>query len=338
MEIERRRLFAVLDELPAFVYLEAPDHSVRFANRYFREHFGQYEGKKCYELLKRQKQPCKICPTARVFETGKPQDWESSEMGDGRTYQIYDYPFSDIDGTQLILELGIDITKRKQAESEMRRLSSQILNAQEDERRRIAFELHDQLGQDLSVLKLQIGSIKRNLQKDPKELAEMCRNTLRELDKTIEMVRRISRDLSPSILADLGLTSALRWLIRNFLKHSDIEISTAMEDIKDLFSSDQQIVIYRIIQEILTNIRKHAAATQVYVNIKKNEKRVRFSIEDNGIGFDIQQSAAQYAPEKGLGLAAMNERSKMIGGHFEISSQQGKGTHISFEIPIDDAP
>ena len=335
LEIERQRLFAVLDELPAYVYLEAPDHSVRFANRYFREHFGQFEGKKCYELLKGQEQRCKICPTSRVFETGEPQDWESSEMGGGRTYQIYDYPFRDIDGTRLTLELGIDITKRKRAELELRRLSSRLLNVQEDERRRIAFELHDQLGQDLSVLKLQIGSIKRNLQKDPGELEKMCQDILLEIDKTIEMVRRISRDLSPSILADLGLSSALRWLIRNFLKHSDIEISTAMEDIKDLFSDVQQIAIYRIIQEIFTNIRKHAEATQVYVNIKKNEERVRFSIEDNGIGFDIQQVTAQYSPEKGLGLAAMDERSKMIGGHFEISSQKGRGTKISFEVPID---
>jgi len=338
LEIERQRLFSVLDELPAFVYLEAPDHSVRFANRYFREHFGKYEGKKCYELLKRQRESCRICPTARVFETGKPQHWECPDMSDGRTYQIYDYPFSDIDGTRLVLELGIDITKRIRAESELRRISSLLLNAQEDERRRIAFELHDQLGQDLSVLKLQIGSIKRNLHKDHSELEEMCQNTLLETDKTIEMVRRISRDLSPSILADLGLSAALRWLIRNFSKHSDIEISTAMEDIKNLFSSDQQIGIYRIVQEIFTNIRKHAEATRVYVNIKKNAQRVRFSIEDNGIGFDTQRVAAQLSPEKGLGLAAMNERSKMIGGHFEISSQQGKGTKISFEVPINSSP
>ena len=129
LEKERQRLFSVLDEMPAFIYLEAADHTIRFANRYFRERFGDYEEKKCYELLKGIKQSCKECPTLKVLETGKAQEWEGSEFRDGGIYQIYDYPFTDVDGSLLVLELGIDITKRKQAESEMRRLSSRILNA-----------------------------------------------------------------------------------------------------------------------------------------------------------------------------------------------------------------
>ncbi len=120
LEAERGRLYSLLDTLPAFVYLQAPNHSVRFANRYFREHFGDPEGKACYEVLWGAKEPCKPCPTFKVFETNKPQVWEWSQSPDGRIYEINDYPFSDVDGSPLVLELGIDITERKKAEEALK--------------------------------------------------------------------------------------------------------------------------------------------------------------------------------------------------------------------------
>lgn len=116
LEVERQRLYSLLEGLPAFVYLQAEDHSVRFANRYFRKHFGDPEGKRCYEVLLGAKEPCKPCPTFRVFETKKPQIWEWSQSPDGRIYEINDYPFSDVDGSPLVLELGINITERKRVE------------------------------------------------------------------------------------------------------------------------------------------------------------------------------------------------------------------------------
>jgi PAS domain S-box-containing protein len=334
LENERRRLFSVLNELPAFIYLQEPNHSIRFANRYFTDHFGSYAKKKCYEILKGKKEACEDCLTFRVFETDQPQEWESSGFRDGRLYQIYDYPFTDIDGSKLVLELGIDITGRKQAESEIRRLSSRLLNAQEAERRRIAFELHDDLGQDLLVLKLQMGSLKRKMHNNQFALREKCDHVLLELKKTIEKVRNISHALSPSILEDLGLSAALRWLVNNYTTHYNVEASTDIPDTINVFSQEQQIVIYRIFQEILTNIGKHSHATKVYVDSEKKDGTVFFRVADNGIGFDLEQIQARSVHERGLGLAAMDERLKMLGGQFEISSREGKGTQIAFEIPI----
>lgn len=126
LEAERRRLFSVLDELPAFIYLQAPDYSIRFANRYFREHFGEPEGKTCYELLWGSKKPCESCPTFRVFDTKKAQEWERTQSITDRIYQVYDYPFTDIDGSLLVLAMGFDITDRKHTEMALKESQEQL--------------------------------------------------------------------------------------------------------------------------------------------------------------------------------------------------------------------
>jgi len=117
LENERQRLFGLLEELPAYVYLQAPDHSIRFANRYFRERFGAPEGRPCYEVLWGRDKPCEVCPTFRVFDSQVPAVWEWEHLARGRTYEARDYPFTDTDGSPLVLEMGVDITERKRAEN-----------------------------------------------------------------------------------------------------------------------------------------------------------------------------------------------------------------------------
>ena len=218
--------------------------------------------------------------------------------------------------------------------AERRRLSYRYLNAQEDERRRIALELHDELGQDLSVLKLQFDSMKRQLsecQIAPNDYIESISATL---SKTIEKVRGISRELIPSVLVDLGLAPALRWLIQSLAEHTDMKILSEINLSEDLFSNEQQIAIYRVFQEIFTNIRKHAQATRVSINIGRDDSKVFFRVEDNGIGFDMERIKSISAAERGLGLATTEERVKMLDGSFEIFSRVGTGTRIAFEIPV----
>jgi PAS domain S-box-containing protein len=120
LHAERNRLFSLLEELPAYIYLQAADYSIRFANRFFRQQFGEPYDKPCYEVLRNLNVPCEVCPTFQVFDTPIPLVWETTTT-DGRTYQIYDYPFTDVDGTRLVLELGIDITERKQTEEDLER-------------------------------------------------------------------------------------------------------------------------------------------------------------------------------------------------------------------------
>ena len=222
--------------------------------------------------------------------------------------------------------------------AERRRLSYRFLNAQEDERKRIAVEIHDELGQDLSVLKLDFDFLKKQLSESQIALKEQIENISADLSKTIEKVRGISHALIPSVLLNLGLSSALRSLIQSLAKYANIEISSNILDLEELFPTEQQIAVFRIFQEIFTNIRKHAQATQVSISIGRDGSKVFFRVEDNGIGFDVARIKSISAAESGLGLAAMEERVKMLVGNFEIFSRVGTGTRIAFEIPIAGPP
>ncbi len=222
--------------------------------------------------------------------------------------------------------------------AERRRLSYRFLNAQENERRRIALELHDELGQDLSVLKLQFEALKRQLLQSKIVLQDPIETISTVLGQTIDNVRRISHELIPSVLVDLGLAPALRWLIQLLAAHSKIEISSNIRISAGLFPTEQQIVIYRIFQEIFNNIRKHSRATQVSIDVRREENKVFFKVKDNGTGFDLERIKSISATEKGLGLEAVEERVKMLDGKFEIFSSMGNGTRIAFEIPIASPP
>jgi PAS domain S-box-containing protein len=222
--------------------------------------------------------------------------------------------------------------------AERRRLSYRFLNAQENERRRIALELHDELGQDLSVLKLQFDALKRKLSQSKIALQDPIESISTILGQTIGNIRRISHELIPSVLVDLGLVPALRWLIQLLAENSKIEISSHIHLPADLFSTERQIVIYRIFQEIFNNIRRHARATEVSIEIRREENKVFFRVKDNGTGFDVERIKSISAAEKGLGLEAVEERVKMLDGKFEIFSGMDDGTTIAFEIPIVSPP
>jgi signal transduction histidine kinase len=222
----------------------------------------------------------------------------------------------------------------RESEQQLRKLSSQLMTAQENERKRISRELHDELGQSLTIIKMRLRFIQENLMNDQTVLREECENSMLYINQVIENMRRLSQDLSPSILEDLGLAAALRCVIGNFTKNSTIQIAQDIADINDLLPQDSQIILYRILQEALTNISKHSVAVQASVVIRSHADRVSFSVEDNGKGFPIEQNAARNATQKGLGLKSMSERVRMLGGSLNVWSQEGKGTRINFSIPI----
>ncbi len=231
-----------------------------------------------------------------------------------------------------------DITELKQteeslreSEKELRYLSSQLLLAQESERRRISRELHDELGQSLALLKLQLSLTKKRL---PDNLQHQYDEQMHSIDQIIENVRRLSRDLRPAALDDLGLSAALQWLIKNFEKNFNINITVDAPDIDPFFGRDAQIMIYRVFQEALTNVGKHAGAKNISVVIKRKDSQISFIVEDDGKGFDLTKALTRHALERGLGLSTMEERIRMLKGSLDLWSQEGTGTRIRFTIPI----
>lgn len=235
-----------------------------------------------------------------------------------------------------------DITERKtleatliESERQLHTLSSHILTVQERERRRLAFELHDELGQSLALLGLQLNNISMKLGDDQLSLKKECEESLHYLDKVIENTRRLSRDLSPAILEDLGLSMAVTQLIEDLTNHYDAEISIDLADINNLFTEDRQISIYRIFQESLANIVKHSKATRVSIVIRKMADSVYFSIEDNGIGYE--HSAPLESGGRSMGLFTLKERLRMVKASFEMDSQVGEGTKISFTVSTNKA-
>jgi signal transduction histidine kinase len=235
-----------------------------------------------------------------------------------------------------------DITEQKQGEEALRiserglrALSAQLMMAQETERRRISRELHDDLGGTLAVLKLRSSRMNRYLTGEPVEIQDEFRENLRTIDQLIDDVRRISRDLSPSIIEDLGLTSALKRLMNDFVRDYRIPLACDLTELDGGIPLPAQVMIYRIFQEILTNIGKHAQAGNVTIRVGVESGELVSVVEDDGKGFDHKLVEAKVPAERGMGLTTMKERARLLGGSLELKSEIGHGTRIALRIPID---
>jgi PAS domain S-box-containing protein len=223
----------------------------------------------------------------------------------------------------------------KESEARLRHLSSRLLDAQEKERKRLAAELHDELGHALLTIKLQLRALARGLTPEQKTLAEDIEAMQPFIDGVLDNVRRLYFDLSPGNLDDLGLTGALRQMLDVFAKnHKNIRWQIRLDNLDREFPLPTQTVIYRIVQEILTNIGKHAKPSRVSVRVKRNPTAALFTVEDNGCGFDTSRIHSLDDPNRGLGLAAMDERVRMQGGTLEIISRENQGTRIAFTLPL----
>ena len=233
------------------------------------------------------------------------------------------------------MELETMTNELRKSEERLHRLSSDLFTVQENERRRISFELHDELGQSMAALKMQVGSISRRLGNVPiEEMKTVCNDMRDNINQIIENVRRLARDLSPVVLDDLGLQAAIEYLVNNFTKIYNVDIKYRYTNINHLFNEDSQRIIYRILQEALTNISKHAQAKHVSLIIEEIDRAVQFTVRDDGNGFNVQKTLDQKGTEKGMGLEAMSERVRILGGKINIVSRPGIDTTVTFTTPI----
>lgn len=230
-----------------------------------------------------------------------------------------------------------DITVRKQAEdalknsqAELRELSARVLEAREEEKTRIARELHDELGQLLTALKMDLSWLRGRLPGG--ELAEKAGEMGALLDQTVTSTRRISADLRPLMLDDLGLADAASWLVQDFAKRSGVscDIRLAAGDSLEEVSKTVSTAVYRALQESLTNIARHAAAKNAWVMLSVQEGVIHLEVEDDGRGI----SSDDLAKTRSLGLKGMRERFAYLGGALEISSPPRGGTRLRARVPL----
>jgi len=224
----------------------------------------------------------------------------------------------------------------RKSEKELRILSSQLLTAEETERKRIARELHDSVGQALSAIKFRIENTIEEFRKNPVDSnIESLEPIIPLTQKTIEEVRSIVKDLRPSILDDLGILATIAWFCREFQNiYSTVSISREIDIAEKDIPVSLKTFIYRIMQEALNNVAKHSQADRVRLCLKKTNGRIELLIEDNGQGFNYGKAVYHKNSMKGFGLASMKERAELSGGAWTIKSVEGAGTSIRVLWPI----
>jgi signal transduction histidine kinase len=212
--------------------------------------------------------------------------------------------------------------------AEVKQLSARLVEAQEDERRSISRELHDEVGQALTGVLVEMANLSTLIRTGGKEaVAAKAAEIKKQVENSIGVVRNMALLLRPSMLDDLGLVPALQWQAREVSKRGGIWVKVAAEDISEDLPEEHKTCVYRIVQEALHNCVQHAGACNVRVAVRQAGGRMFLRIEDDGKGFDAQQ-------EKGMGLVGMQERVRHLGGSFVVQSELGKGTAIQVELPL----
>ncbi len=223
----------------------------------------------------------------------------------------------------------------RKSEKELRLLSKQLLNAQENERRRIALDLHDNVSQTLAAMKFRIEHALNESVDSTPNTGEMSRILVPLVQETIDEVRNMYMRLRPSILDDLGLAATLAWLRRDYQDaHPDIDTRIDINIADSEIADDLKIVIYRVVQEALENVARHSKASQVRVSLDRNNNKVELTVQDNGTGFRLEDVMSVDDSLRGMGLSGMRERIELVGGKLTVSGGEGEGARIYASIPI----
>jgi PAS domain S-box-containing protein len=303
------------------------------------------------QLLRNQLFPL----VSRALAEGK--EVQQDVLLDERFYMIWIVPFPE---ERYANVYGRDITLRKQAEDELkkahdkleirvqertvdlekanealRHLSSRLLSAQEEERKRIAGEIHDSLGSCLSGIKFKVEKTLQEIEKTPHATGESLNAVIPVIQEGIEECRRMQQDLRPSLLDDLGLLATLSWYCRRYqtiYTGIKVELEQTLEE-RDIPNA-LKIVIFRVTQEGMNNIAKHSKADLVHLSLRKMDGRIELVLKDNGQGFNLKKVLDSESTKRGLGLTSMKERTEISGGSFAIESTEGKGTTVRASWPL----
>jgi PAS domain S-box-containing protein len=320
------------------------DGKIVFANDKFAEIYGYAKdeliGMESLELIHPEnRDEVRQMREKRLSGEKAPSEYEIRGLkNNGETIWVTrSYSLINYNGKPAISGIVADMTKRRLAEDALRRsdkelriLSNQLLSAEEKERKRIARELHDGIGQALSAIKFSVENVLSEIDDHKDALdSSSLKSVIPLTQKTIEEVRRIVKDLRPSILDDLGILATITWFCREFQNvYSNIRITKKIDITEEDIPPPLKTIIYRLLQEALNNVAKHSQADQVYLSIHKQPNEIELLVKDNGRGFDLEKTISLTPSQRGFGLASMRERAELSGGKFDIYSKIGKGTTI----------
>ena len=338
----KNRFRVVFDLAPIPIWISDKDVVV-FANRACAGLFGaqsrdQILGKSIYALLHPRSHPG-VRRQVSLTLAGATSAMLASECiarfdGSVREVEIAVAALPD-HGSTTVQMVITDITQRnlerqqlEHSRQELRRLSASVVEAREEERRRIARELHDELGQRLSALKMDLSSLGHDMHRPLYE--ERITAMMEMLDATVASVRRIAADLRPMMLDDLGLNAAIEWLARESARRMGLEVTVHLGEVDPALDSRASTAVYRMVQEALTNVARHARATDAHIELRQAGHELMLSVQDNGVGFP----ASATRKEGSFGLMGMRERAYLLGGSLEVDNPPGGGGRITVRLPL----
>jgi two-component system, NarL family, sensor histidine kinase UhpB len=334
------RIRSVFELAPVAIWIARQERIV-FANRAAERLFGSDRpivGQELYDLLLPNSHAELRLQVARAL-AGEPEvalvhGHIARHDGSAREVEIALAALPDHGGTTVQLVVS-DVTQRRREAAELRhsreslrRLSTSVVEAREEERRRIARELHDELGQRLTALKMDLSSLQQLGGRASRH--ERVEGMLAMLDDTLASVRRISSDLRPMMLDDLGLNAAIEWLARDASRRLGIEVTVQLAENEEPVDDRVATAVFRMVQEALTNVARHARATHAQIALRRHDGELELTVEDNGMGFP--QRALQR--DGSFGLMGMRERASMLGGRLEFDNPPGKGARLRVRLPL----
>ncbi|MDE2628137.1 MAG: PAS domain S-box protein [Burkholderiales bacterium] len=338
----KQRMRAVFELAPVAIWITEGDHIV-FANRACAALFGAADhaalvGWSIYSLLRPESHAAvrERVIQALASDVPVPMVNERIVRFDGAEREVVIAVASLPDHGRTTLQMVIsDITERsresqelERSRRELRRLSANLVDAREEERRRIARELHDELGQRLTALKMELAAL---ADQTPQPGArERIAAMLEMVDETVASVRRIATDLRPLMLDDLGLNAAIEWLANGWARRMGIAVRLQLGDVDSELGEVAAIALYRMVQEALTNVARHARATEVQIETRREGGDLVLTVQDNGTGF----AEPSVYREGTHGLMGMRERAYMLGGQFEIGGASGGGARVTVRLPL----
>ncbi len=349
----REQLQAIIDGAgDTVVFLKDVEGHFITVNSRFEELLGikrdEVKGKTDYDLATRERADCYRAHDRQVLATGQPmQTEEVALLTDGKehTFLANKFPLVDAGGKPwAVCAISVDITERKQAEQalinsekiafekkQLQALAGRLQQAREEERKNVARELHDQIGQILTAIKMDSAWMMRQVPDSESDLRKRLTESVKLADEGVRSLRRICSGLRPGILDDLGLAAAIEWQAKEFASRTGILCQVSVPPGELQLDGDRATAVFRIFQECLTNVSRHAEARSVLGSLSRKNEILLLVVEDDGKGFSESEGAGS------LGILGMKERAQVFGGNVQVSSSPGKGTKVTVHIPLEGA-